>query len=472
LIHWFKIHWLKTMNARMVAGVSTVALLALMPVALKAQQQPVPAVANVSEQNQDAPLAVPVTMNGQGGSLEFISETPTESYFGGGIGLTGSYTDNALLTNTNKLDNFSYYVQPHITWSQITPRFTWNLGASGGVIFNNNLTNQNQAAENADLGASWRLTQHATLRVDDTFTNTTGLFSSIGVQTPGTGVGTVQQGNNTLLVPPAQRTLSNLSLAELSDQVGPNTVVGVRGTYWLLDYPSSSQSTEFGTLYNTRSYSVEAFYDWRFAARQWVGATVRAQRFQTLPDIATTNAGGLILYYSFQASKNVTLTIFGGPDYADTPQTAALGGLGLSGQGRFWTSSEGATLNWGGARTSANVTYSRQLNDGGGLASAVTLQNVSGKLRQQLTRRGAEVQFGAADSKSEPIGVSSGSGVAGLEGISVFALLQQRFSKSFFAQAGYSWQRQDVPGTVGSTAASSNRVWFTVSYDFMKPIGK
>jgi hypothetical protein len=448
------------------------AVMMAFPFHLTAQQPtPVPAVANGSSQPaDDATLTVPVGMNGQSGSLAFISETPKESYFSGGVGLTGSYTDNALLTNTNQIDNFSYYVQPHITWSQITPRFTWNLSASGGVIFNTNLTDENQAAENADLGASWRLTPHVTLRLDDTFTNTTGLFSSLGVAAPGTGVGPVEQGNNTLLVPPAQRTLSNMSLAEVSDQVGLNTVVGVRGTYWLLDYPSTTQSTQFGTLYNTRSYAAEAFYNWRFAPRQWLGATLRAQRFQTLPNIATTNAGGLILYYSIQANKNITLTFFGGPEYSDTPQTATLVALGFTGPSRFWTSSEGATFNWEAGRTSGDVTYSRELNDGGGLASAVTLQNVSAKLRQQVSRRGAEVQFGVVDSKSDPLLANANVGGIGLEGLSAYALFQQRVARSFLAQAGYSWQRQDVPG-LGSPA-SSNRVWFTISYDFVKPIGK
>ena len=451
-----------------------VAMLAL-AVSLSAQQpsqQPAPAVSGTMQPADDAPLVVPVTMNGQGGSMNFISETPTESYLSGGIGLTGSYTDNALLSNADKIDNFSYYVQPHINWTQITPRFTWNLGLNGGVIINNNLSDQNQAAENADLGASWRLTQHVTLRLDDTFTNVTGLFSSIGVQ--GTGVGTVEQGNS-LLVPPSQRTLSNISLAEVSDQVGRNTVVGVRGTYWLLDYPSNPQSAQFGTLYNTRAYSAEIFYDWRFAARQWFGATLRAQRFETLPSIAKTDVGGLILYYSFVPTNHITLTFFGGPEYSNTPETAALDALGFNGQGRLWTSSEGATLNWEGGRTSGNVTFSRQLNDGGGLSSAVTLQSVSAKLRRQLSVHQNEVQFGVSDSKSDPLlpGTSlSGPAAVGasINGLTAFGLFQQRLARSFLVQLGYSWQRQDVPNTV--TAADSNRVWFTVSYDFLKAIGK
>jgi len=439
-------------------------LLILMPVGMKAQQ-PQPAPVPENQPADDAPLALPVTLNGQGGSLAFQSEVPTESYLKGGVGFTGSYTNNALLSTTNKLGNFSYLVQPHLAWSEITPRLTLNLGLSGGVIFNDNLADQNQAAENVNLDATWRLTEHVSFRLADTFSNLTGLFSSIGSQEPGPGVGTVEQSNNSLLVPPAQRTLSNQSLAELTDQVGPHSVVGVRGTYWLLDYPRSAESGEFGTLYNTRAYLAEAFYDWRFAAKQWLGVTVRGQRFDTLPAIATTDVGSLFVYYSVVPTPTVTLTLFGGPEYSDTPQTTALTALGLNGMGRFWTGGEGATLNWEASRTSANLSFVRQLNDGGGLASAVILQTVSAKLRQKLSNHQNEVQFGVADSKNDP--VLSG---ASFEGLSAFALLQQRLGRSFMMQGGYSWQRQDLPGA--GTSADANRVWFSVSYDFVRPLGK
>jgi hypothetical protein len=440
-------------------------LLTLTPIGLIAQQ-PQTAPPPENQPVDDVPLTLPVTLDGQSGSLAFQSETPSESYLKGGVGLTGSYTDNALLTTANKLDNFSYQVQPHIAWSEITSKFTLNLGLTAGVIFNNNLSTQNQGAESVNLGAAWRLTEHLSFRLVDTFTNTTGMFSSIGSQPQGTGVGVVQQSNNSLLVPPAQRTLSNQSLAELTDQVGPHTVAGIRGTYWLLDYPQSSQSAQFGTLYDTRAYSAEAFYDWRFAAKQWLGVTVRGQRFQTLPAIATTDVGGLLLSYSVTPSPTVTFTFFGGPEYSNTPLTTALAALGVSGQGRFWTSSEGATLNWEASRTSANVSFVRQLNDGGGLASAVILQGISAKLRQKLSNHQNEVEFGVADSKSEP--VLSG---ASIEGVSAFALFEQRFARGFVIQVGYSWLRQDLLlGTV--TPADANRAWFSVSYDFLRPLGK
>lgn len=441
------------------------ALLFLMPVGVKAQQpQPVAASEDTSA-DYSAPLSLPVTLNGQGGSLAFQSQRPTESYLSAGVGFVGSYTDNALLTESNRLNNFSYQVQPHIAWSEITPKLTWNLGLNGGLIFNNDLGAQSQAEENVNVDANWRLTEHVSLALLDTFGNTTGLFSLIGSQTQGTGVGVVEHSNNSLLVPPAQRTLSNESQAALTDQVGPNSLIGVRGTYSLADYPQSSQSVQFGTLYDTHAYSAEAFYDWRFAARQWLGVTIRGQRFETLPSIATTDVGSLLLYYSVAPTPTLTLTLFGGPEYANTPPTAAAAALGLNGQSRFWTSSEGATLNWQALRTSASVSFVRQVNDGGGLASAVTLESVSATLRQQLSSHQNEVQFSVGNSWSDPL--LSG---ANVEGLSASVLFQQRLARTFVMQFGYSWQRQDLLST--GTPAEANREWFSVSYDFRRALGK
>jgi hypothetical protein len=444
--------------------------LCLLPAPVIAQQQPAPALGTGTQPTDDAPLEVPVTLNGKGGSLAFQSETPTESFISGGIGFTGVYTDNALLTNTGKIDNFSYMIQPNVVWSQITPRLTWNLGANGGFIFNNNLSSENQAAENANIGATYRITQHLSFRLQDTFGNMTGLFSSIANPTTGTGVGVIEQGNNTLLVPGAQRVLSNLALAEVSQQTGPNTVVGVRGTYWILDYPnqnSQTQSSTLGQLFDTRAYSAEAFYDWHFAVRQWMGITLRGEQFQTVPAIAKTNVGSVILYYSVKAAPTVTLSFFGGPEYSDTPPTAAATSLGFTGAGRFWASSGGATLTWGGLRTSADVGYSRQLNDGGGLAVPVTLQTVTARLRRQLSTHHNEIQIGGAESQSVPV-------LAGptLDGYTAFALYQQRFTRNFVTQFGYSWQWQKQDLTTGGISADANRVWFSLNYDFSHGIGR
>lgn len=429
---------------------------------LAGAQQPQPAYGLENNSNSDAPLAVPIALNGQGGSLAFQSETPAESLLSGAVRFTGAYSDNALLTSTNKIGNFAYTVHPELAWSQITPRLTLNVGMDGGLMMNTNIGVENQSSESANLQASWRLTQHLTLRVDDSFSNTTGLFSSIGSAPLQSSVGPVETPNNTLLVPGIQRVRSNVSLAEVSDQVGPNTTVGARGTYWILNYPSSSQSAQFGALYDSRAYSVEGFYTKKMTPRQWLGVTVRQQRFQT-SGINSTGVQSLVLYYSVTATPTVALTFFGGPEYSEFSESL-LSPLPTNGTRRLWSSSEGATIARNGSKTSLDLTFVRQLSDGGGLDSSVTLQTVSGNLRRQLARNN-ELQFGTTYSKSDPL--VTGPAVTSL---SASATDQQRIAKNFSGAVGYTWEHQSLPG---STAVSAvNSAWFSLSYGFTHALGK
>lgn len=126
-------------------------------------------------------------------------------------------------------------------------------------------------------------------------------------------------------------------------------------------------------------------------------------------------------------------------------------------------------MTWAANRTSANVSFARQLNDGGGLSSPVTLQVVSATLRRSLSNRGSELQFGASDSLNSPL-VSNPSSASSYQGLSAFVLLQQRVAKGFVMRTGYSWQRQDVPSN--GSSSSANSVWFSVSYDFVGTLGK
>jgi len=440
--------------------------LALVTVSLQAQQS---TEGSGNEPAEDSSLAVPVTMNGQTGTQAFVSETILDRYLSGGVSVVGIYSDNALLSNSGQISNFSYMAQPHLTWSESTPRLKWNLGMSAGFLESNHLPNENQGAEGVNLNATWRLTEHASVRLADTFSNTTGLFASIPSAEPESGIGVVQQSNHSLIVPPGQRVLSNQSLAELTDQAGLNTVIGVRGTYGLLDYPESSQSTQFGTLYDTRTYSAEAFYNWKFSAKQWLGVTARGQRFETLPSLFTTDVGGLLLYYSYTAGPRLTVTLFGGPEYAGTSQTASAPAAQSGAHGSLWGSSEGATLDWAGARTSASLTFSRQLNDGGGLAAPVNLQTVSATLRRSLSAYRNEIQLGVSDSTNSPLPQAS-LPAASFRGLSTSVALQQRLAGGFIVRTGYTWLRQDVP-TTGSSS-SANNVWFSLAWDFMHPLGR
>lgn len=429
-------------------------LFALLPLGMRAQEpEPQPP--------EDQPISPPVTLNGQGPSLSFEAEKIRSNSLSGGISLTGMYTDNVFLLSTNQVSDFSYLVQPYLVFSGSRPRVNWDLRLGAGLIVNQHLSERNQAAENLGLDLDYRLSRHVDLRLSNTFTNTTGLFSTFNPAS-GSGVGVVEQPNNSLVVPFARRTLANSSLAELNYQFSPSSVAGVRGTYSILDYPGSSQNAQFGPLFNSRTYSGEAFYNYRVSAKQWVGATLRAQKFETQPSIANTDTGSLLLYYGVNATPNVTLSFFAGPEY--TPRISNIATTGGSFRGHLWSSAEGATFNWQGERTSVAAGFSRQLSGGGGLSSAVTLQTASARLRRQLGSR-QEVEFGFAYAENDPL--ESGHSFHGFSGLFQF---QQRLVKNLFVRVGYTREQQELPNS--QSTATANLSWVSVSYDFSHPFGR
>jgi hypothetical protein len=435
---------------------------AMLPVGLRAQE-PSSQVPEDQQISADQPLSPPPILNGQGPSLAFQSEETRTNYLLGGISLTGAFTDNAFLTNNNTVSDSSFAVLPHISFSQSTPRMNWDMGFAAGLIVDQQLRGENQFSKSFLLDLSYRLSEHVNLRLSDTFTDTTGLFSLLSPEAS-RSLGTVEQSNNSLLVPPLQRTLANAALAELGYQFSPTSMVGLRGTVSILNYPDSSQNAQFGPLYNTQTYLVEPFYNHEISLSKWVGVTLRLQRFDIEPSISRTDTATLLLYYAIQPGAGVTLSFFAGPEYYNTPRisdTATAQGLF---PGQMWTSAEGATITWQGKRTSASATFSRQLSDGGGLSSAVTLQTVSASLRHQLSQHQA-VYLDFTDAVNIP--VEQGYRLTGLRGLFRF---EQRLSNNLVFEAGYGRLQQDLPIS-HNTMATANTAWVSASYSFSRAMG-
>lgn len=431
--------------------------LALLPLGTCAQEPETQAPA-------DQPISPPPTLNGQRPSLAFQSEKTPSNYLSGGLNFIDAFTDNMYMSSADTMSSFSYLVQPYISYAQSTPRINWDASFGAGFLFYQHLSGEDQIAKSVGLDLTYRLSQRVKLRLTDTFTDTTGLFSSFNPGTSGSNIGLVEQSNNSLLVPALQRTVANASLAELSYQFSPSSVVGVRGTFSILDFPGSSPNTEFGPLYNTQTYSGEAFYNHKMSLRQWLGVSLRAQRFQTQPSAARTDTASLLLYYAVQVRSDVTISFFAGPEYYNTPSISEMATANGLFQGHQWAPAVGATFNWQGENTSVAAGFSRQLSDGGGLFSAVTLQQVNASLRCQLTERQA-VQIGFMQAVNEPL--ASGNSYSGLSGLFEFEHL---LTKNLILRLAYGRQRQELPPS--QNTASANNAWLSLSYNFSHAFGR
>jgi len=412
---------------------------------------------------EDQPISPPPILNGQGPSLAFQAETTRTNYLSGGVSLTGMFTDNVFLSSTNPVGDFSYAIQPYMRFSRSTPRVTWDMSFGAGLLVYQRQGTQNQFTKNFGLDLTYRLSQHLRLRLSETFTDRTGIFSAVNSDVSGPSIGVIEQSNNSLVVAPIQRTVGNAILAETSYQFSANSLAGVRGVFSILDFPNSSQNAQFGPLYNTQTYLAEAFFNHQVSTEQWLGVSLRVQHFNQQPSISSTDTASLLLYYSVAPAPTITLSFFGGPEYYNTSFNSEIATADGLSQHPQWSPAVGATFNWRGKNTSLTAGYSRQLSDGGGLPSAVILQQVNGSLRWQLGRR-QELDFDAAYAFNESVqpGYNFHSQISSVA-------FQRTLRPGLLLGVGCAHQRQDVPSN--HSVVDVNTSWVYVSYGFSHPLG-
>ncbi|MGB6987608.1 MAG: hypothetical protein WBD89_00065, partial [Candidatus Sulfotelmatobacter sp.] len=185
-----------------------------------------------------------------------------------------------------------------------------------------------------------------------------------------------------------------------------------------------------------------------------------------------TQTHALLLFYTLNPTKRFSISVFGGPQYADvgpqfsdtvaTPPTAAF---------RSWNPSAGGSLGWQGHLSSLAISYAHLISNGGGLIGAVKTDNVSASIRQQLRRTlSATAAGGYAENDilaAAPLTTGNGHTVSGT------ASLQQLFGQHLNVQLGYTRLHQNYSSVaVLATTPDTNREFVSISYQFSRPLGR
>ncbi len=249
--------------------------------------------------------------------------------------------------------------------------------------------------------------------------------------------GGTQVPNQSVIAPIADQ-LSNSGNAGITYQFAANSMVGASGTFTNLHYPDQA---EVPGLFDSASQGGLVFYSARVSRINYFGATYQYQRLLSYPAPGTneTQTHALLLFYTMYPTKRFSISVFGGPQYADvgpqfsdtvaTPPTAAF---------RSWNPSAGGSLGWQGHLSSLAISYAHLISNGGGLIGAVKMDNVSASIRQQLRRTlSATVAGGYAENDllaAAPLTSGNGHTVSGT------ASLQQLFRA---APQSCNWDTRD-----------------------------
>jgi hypothetical protein len=424
--------------------------------------------------DQRAPI--PALVNGEIKSLAFSSELDRTNYLSGGVTVGATYDDNVLSQTANPVGGYTASVLPFIAIDQSRARIRWDLNYAAGFVMNQRLSNQNNSSHNLGADLEYRVSPHLDLRLSDHFLYTTGFFDVLQQNIGNPAAGALQLPNPSVITPLAKST-SNLANVEMDYQFSPNDMVGGSGSFYTSRYrdaPAGSIS-----LLDTDTQQGSAFYTHRVTRSDWFGGAYEFQKLSFSPgtDQATTHS--FLLFNTIYFRPRMSFSLFGGPEYWDydsqqitqviTVPVVLVVSTPVS--RTRWTYSAGASFNWQGERTSAELGVSRRVSNGGGILGAVELVSAEAAVRQKITH---STTFALSGIVGDNRLLANFNGVADrLRSASGSAALEQLLGRSFMVSLGYGrdYQRQSG-GTPPPTDVDHNRGWVTLTYNFSKAIGR
>jgi hypothetical protein len=441
-------------------------LLTALAASAQDDQHRVPAPAVDSSLPYTTVLTPPMPVSSLRMPLTFSSETGRSNYVRGSLRVGSGYDDNVMATPSHHVSDVSYMILPSIDIGQTRERWNWDFGYTPGFTVNQRVVERNQAAHDLHMLFDYRLSPHVTARIHESFQKTNSLFSDV-MSSP--SVGPLQEPNTSGITPLANRT-GNTSGLDLTYQFGAGSLVGASGNFYFVNYDAPSTSTIVSYLIDTRSWGGNAFYAHRFSERHWAGFTYNFQRLLFDPGFRT-DVNRTLFFYSLSAGSHVAFSVWAGPEGTSSVAPAlGMPNIGSGSSQQHWSVAGGADLSWQGKGTSTRVGYTRQTSDGGGLAQAVTLQQVSGELRERFTAKWTgSASLGYA--RNNPLNALNGTapyhswmGSVGCD----YSLTSNLAVSLSYGRDQLSYAYAGVP----AVTSNRNRAFFSVSYSFSRPLGR
>jgi hypothetical protein len=407
----------------------------------------------------DDEMLVPPSVSTGGVSLEFASETPRSNYVSGGLRVVSTFDDNiASGFSSHRISDDSYALMPTFSWRQSSSRVLWDLAYAPGFTFYHHNSGLNQSNQNISFDSQFRLSPHVTLTLRDGFAKTSNPFNQL---TPdlSTSAGLAQPVGT--VISPVTDQITNSGSAQLTYQFGLNSMIGATGLFSELHYLNPS---EVPGLQNSHSKAAEGFYTYRISKRHYLGAKYQFQYLLATPIHAETETHGVNLFYTLYLRPTTSLSLFAGPQYYDSRG----GGLPAA---KSWSPSYGGSFAWQGQRMSFAMSGERSIAAGGGLQGAVRGEGASASVRGQLSKAwgmGVSAYYANSTLLTPQLG-----GANGGHSIAGTVSLHRQIGQSLGLELAYTRLHQSYPNlSVLSAAPNTNRVWLSLSYQFIRPIGR
>lgn len=404
-------------------------------------------------------MQLPAPVNAAGYSMELASETPRSNYVSGALTFMSTYDDNIKAGfNGRRISDDSYSVMSTLSWRQSSARVRWNLAYAPGLTLYQHHSGLNQHTQNVSLGSQFRLSQHVTLSLLDVFAKTSNPFNQF---TPNLSTSSGPTQPIATIVSPITNQITNSGSVQLTYQFGLNSMIGATGLFSDLYYLNPSQARG---LANSHSKGAEGFYSRRISGRHYLGAKYQYQSLLATPLSAQTKTHLVDLFYTIYLQPTTSLSFYAGPQYSDSNGGEVL-------PTKTWSPSYGGSFGWQEQRISVVLSAGQSISAGGGLQGAVRAKNASASVRGQLTKSWtAEVSaFYSNNALLTPqlSATNAGHSIAGT------VLLGRPIGQNLNLELAYTRLHQSYSNLSTLLAVpNTNRVWLSLSYQFVRPIGR
>lgn len=393
------------------------------------------------------------------------------NYLSGGFIFNTAYNDNVVIPGgSTPIGEAIYSISPSIALDQTTTRQHLIFTYSPGFTFYQITSSLNAVNQTAALNFQYRLSEHTTVSVNESFQKSSNVFSQPYPLSGGLISSTAQSVTAGVVVPYAEQ-LSNSANASVTLQMTRNGMIGASGISTVNTYPHPAQAAG---LYNSNSFGGSGFYSQRFTESQYAGVKYQYLISDGNPiNSQVTSEGGqtqvqthtFSAYYSIYFSPTLSLSLSGGPQYfkADQSTYPSI---------RSWTPAAGASFGWQRNHTNVVATYSRTVTAAVGLPGAFSSNGATASV-QWLISHHWSTELGSTYFISKNVTPSFPRSNPGGHTVSGSVSLQYSFSDHLKAELGYARLHQSYNGIVGvSDVPNNNHEYISVSYLFTRPLGR
>jgi hypothetical protein len=406
-------------------------------------------------------MVTPAPVSIEGYPLSLGAESERANYLRGGLRFSSTYDDNVLTNSSRATSDVSYSIWPWISLSQSRSRLKWSFSYSPGFTFYQKTTNLNEADHASEAKLEYRLSPNVTLHLRDAFSKSSNYFNQFDQNRGGSTSSVGLQPQNNSVIPPLADRISNAGDVQLTYQFSQYGMVGVTGSFSELRYSDRAQA---GGLLDADVKAGELFYTHRVSKRNYFGATYRYQDLLASPSTVETQTHSLVVFYTIYFQPTVSLSVFAGPEYADTQASHVKVQHNVS-------PAAGGSFGWQGRYTSFAVSVSRRVADGGGLGSAVRAEDARASFRMQFTKT-LNAGLDAGYTMNHLLAPTLESGVGGHTLFGGFSILQS-LGPHLDLELAYTRLHQsyrNLPNLFNMP--DRNRVSLSLSYRFERPLGR